>query len=65
MLICQLKVSHIIFYIDTKEGAERFVQALEESMNDPAPRRPLPGKFLTEPDEITEFMKKCKAKYGL
>ena len=50
------------FFITDSENAQRFVQALDEAEKDQATRLPLPGKMLTDPEEIAKFMNKRKKK---
>lgn len=48
------------FVISNPESVQRFISAIEESEKDRSPKRPLPGRELTDPEEILAFMKKRK-----
>lgn len=44
------------FVISDPNAVERFVNAIDSSMSDPTPRQTLPGRQLTDTDEILAFM---------
>lgn len=44
------------FVISDPDAVERFVNAIDESMRDPTPRQTLPGRQLTDHEEILAFM---------
>lgn len=48
------------FVISNPESVKRFLAALDESEHDRSPERELPGRQLTDPDEILELMAKRK-----
>lgn len=52
------------FIVAGAEQVERFVDAIEASVNNPAPRRQTSADFLTDKEEIREFMKKRKKTDG-
>lgn len=50
------------FVISSPESIEKFVTALDEAEHDRSPRKILPGRQLTNPDEILALMKKRNKK---
>jgi hypothetical protein len=48
------------FVISNPESVERFVAAIDESERDPKPSHELPGRELTDTDEIMALMEKRK-----
>lgn len=48
------------FVISNPESVQRFISAIEEAEKDRSPKRPLPGRELTDPKEILAFMEKRK-----
>ena len=48
------------FVISDPESVERFVAAIEESQHNPVSKQTLPGRQLTDSDEILALMKKRK-----
>lgn len=50
------------FVISSPESIEKFVTALDEAEHDRRPKKILPGRQLTNPDEILALMKKRNKK---
>lgn len=48
------------FVLSDPESIERFAAALEASERDRTPKQPLPGRLLTDPNEILALMAKRK-----
>lgn len=48
------------FVISNPESVKRFVAALDEADRDRTPKQTLPGRVLTDPQEIAAFMAKRK-----
>lgn len=48
------------FVISSPESVKRFVTAIEEAEFDRTPRQTLPGRQLTDPNEILALMAKRK-----
>ena len=46
------------FVISDPEAVERFVAAIDESYRDRTPKQKLPGRQLTDPQEILDFMER-------
>ena len=51
------------FVISGEERVQRFIDALDASEKDPAPKRELPYKELTDPQEIAEFTQRWMKKH--
>ena len=51
------------FMITNPSSVKRFVAALDASEQDRTPKQTLPGRQLTDPQEILELMEKRKKKY--
>ncbi len=54
-----LSITHN-FVISNPESVQRFVAAIEEAEYDRTPKRTLPGRQLTDADEILTLMAKRK-----
>lgn len=52
------------FVIPDPESVKRFVAAIDEADHDRTPKQSLPGRQLTDPQEILALMAKRKKKYG-
>ena len=48
------------FVVSDPESVKRFIQAIEEAEYDRAPKQTLPGRQLTDSDEILALMSKRK-----
>ena len=48
------------FVISTPDGIRRFIAAIEEAGRDRTPKQELPGRELTDPQEILKLMAKRK-----
>lgn len=51
------------FVISNPESVKRFVKALDEADRDRAPKHTLPGRQLTNPQEILALMAKRKKQH--
>lgn len=52
------------FVISDPESMKRFVAAIDEADRDRTPKQTLPGRQLTDPQEILALMSKRKKKHG-
>jgi hypothetical protein len=52
------------FVISGPESVKRFVAAIDEADRDRKPKQALPGRQLTDPQEILALMAKRKKKHG-
>ncbi len=52
------------FVISRPESVRRFVEALDEANRDRQPKKTLPGRQLTDPQEILALMEKRKKQRG-
>ena len=52
------------FVINTQDGVERFVRAIETSESNYTPSREPKGRELTESHELLDFLKKRKEVHG-
>ena len=48
------------FVVSDPDSLQRFISALEEADRDRTPKQTLPGRQLTDPEEIAALMKKRK-----
>lgn len=53
------------FVISEPESVKRFVEAIDEADRDRTPEQTLPGRQLTDPQEILALMEKRKKKYDI
>lgn len=51
------------FVISNPDSVKRFVEAIDEADRDRAPKQTLPGRQLTNPQEIFALMAKRKKKH--
>lgn len=52
-------------FVFSGESAERFIDAIEASAKDlPVKRKPLPGHFVTDPEEAMELLEKWEKKHN-
>ena len=51
------------FVISNPDSVKRFVEAIDESDHDRTPKQTLPGRQLTNPQEILALMAKRKKKH--
>ena len=51
------------FVVSNPKSVKRFVTALEEAEHDRTPKQTLPGRQLTNPQEILALMSKRKKKH--
>lgn len=58
-----LSVTHN-FVISSPESVKRFAEAIDEADRDRARKQTLPGRQLTNPQEILALMAKRKKKHG-
>lgn len=52
------------FVISDPESVKRFAEAIDEADHDRTPKQLLPGRQLTDPQEILNLMSKRKKKHG-
>lgn len=52
------------FVISSPQNVKRFVNAIEEAAQDPTPKQKLPGRQLTDSQEILALMAKRKNHYA-
>ena len=52
------------FVISGEERIQRFIDALDAADKDRAPKKELPYRELTDPQEIAEFTKRWKAAHA-
>lgn len=52
------------FVISDSKSVKRFVTAIDEADRDRTPKQALPGRQLTDPQEILNLMSKRKKKHG-
>ncbi len=50
------------FVLSDPKNVNRFVEAIDEADRDRAPKRTLPARLLTDPQEILDLMSKRKKK---
>lgn len=48
------------FIVSNPKGIERFIKAIDEADRNRAPKQALPGRQLTNPQEILDLMSKRK-----
>ena len=63
MLVWLLQVLLIIFVVSNPNSVKRFVAAIDEADRDRTPKQTLPGRQLTNPQEILALMSKRKKKH--
>lgn len=51
------------FVISNPDSVKRFVEAIDEAVRDRTPKQTLPGRQLTNPQEILALMAKRKKKH--
>ena len=52
-------------FVFSGESAERFITAIEASAKElPVKREPLPGHFVTDPEEAMDLLAKWERKHG-